>query len=415
MTKTAKVPGGLNAQKGKIFLFSPCLCFDGPHDNLLIETPWANLSRILPTLRTSYTMHINRRCQGYFILVLAFLIGLGSIPCKAAAAETRHIESFNIGYRILDLGHRGAGKASPITVAVWYPTAESPQKYTYGGPTRGNVAPDAKPDTQGGPYPLLVFSHGYGGSGIGSVFLTEPLAARGWVVAAPDHNDSHSAVRIRSGMKENFDRRGFLRYAQEIGNSGPEDRHPYLYRLDEMKSVLDGILESNPFKMLIDREKIAVGGHSFGGFTALGLCGTIDERRESRIRAVLLFSTGAGVYLFRERELSAVQVPSMYFLGEREKGQKRGTKTMAELANKLYRSLPPPKYLLEVRDGHHFSFNNRFSDNRAARLLSGSEEQFEVIRRYSIAFLNKHVAGGKGDDHVLEQQDPQLTRYIREQ
>jgi predicted dienelactone hydrolase len=205
-----------------------------------------------------------------------------------------------------------------------------------------------------------------------------------------------------------------LRHAQEITRSGPNDREGYLYRLDEMKFVLNRILESEPFGKIINREKITIGGHSLGGFTALGLCGTIGERRDNRIKALLLFSTGAGGYLFRESELASVKAPSMYFFGEREKDQKRGTETMGELSDKIYRNLPPPKYLLEVRRTNHFSFNNCFNNRAELLSLCGTEEQFKVIRRYSIAFLEKHGAGKKDADGILEQQDPLLSRYLRE-
>ena len=261
---------------------------------------------------------------------------------------------------------------------------------------------------------MLVFSHGYGGSGLGAVFFFEQLAALGWVVAAPDHLDRYSAVRIRAGHMADFDRRGFWRYAREIGASDPGDREKYLYRLNEMRFVLDRMAASEDFRKVIDSNRIAVGGHSFGGYTALGLCGTIKDRRDSRIKAVLLFSTGAGGYLYREDELAAVTIPSMLFMGEREKNQLRGRKTMSEISDKIYRNLPSPKYFLEIRGANHFSFNNRVVDNRRARWLSGSEEQFEVIRRYAIAFLEKHVAGEKVSDLVLEHSDPMLTRYTRE-
>jgi hypothetical protein len=87
---------------------------------------------------------------------------------------------------------------------------------------------------------------------------------------------------------------------------------------------------------------------------------------------------------------------------------------MSELSAKIYRNVSAPKYFLEVKGANHFSFNNRFTDNRSTKLLSGTEEQFEVIRRYSIAFLEKHVAGRKDPDHVLERSDPLLTRYHME-
>ncbi len=336
------------------------------------------------------------------------------VTSRLATENARKRNTFHVGYRVVDLKSRNGGKVKTLTVAVWYPTLSQPKIHNYGGPTNGNVALDAEPYIKGGPYPLLVFSHGYGGGGLGSVFFTESLAARGWIVAAPDHHDRHSAVRIRTGQKRDFDRMGFLQHVREIADSGPDDRGSFLYRLNEMRLVLDRMLESKSFGKIIDRKSIAVGGHSLGGFTALGVCGTIPEYRDDRIKAMLLFSTGAGGYLFRQSELAAVKMPSMLFLGEREKLQKRGGETMRELADKIFRNLPSPKYLLEVRGASHFSFNSRFTDTLRARLLSGSEKQHDVIRRYSTAFLEKHVAGRKDADAVLDRHDPLLTRYVRE-
>lgn len=345
------------------------------------------------------------------ILVLA-IVGCGVM---GAAAEARSPQpSFNVGYRTLDLEYGKDGEAKPLTVAVWYPTAAEPKPHNYGGPTNGKVALDAAPLTTRGLLPMLVFSHGYGGSGLSAVFFTERLAARGWIVAAPDHHDRHSAVRIRAGQLADFDRWGFWRHAREIAASGPEDRGKYLYRLDEMRLVIDRMVACGDFRGLVDSNRVAVGGHSFGGYTALGLCGTIEERHDPRVKAVLLFSTGAGGYLFREAELAAVRIPSMLFMGEREEDQVRGSKTMSELSGKIHGSLSPPKYLLVIKGASHFSFNHRFVDNRRTRLLSGTETQFEAIRRYSIAFLEKHVAGKEDADHVLERSDRMLTRYLRE-
>ena len=53
-------------------------------------------------------------------------------------------------------------------------------------------------------------------------------------------------------------------------------------------------------------------------------------------------------------------------------------------------------------------------DNRRSRWLSGTDEQFEVIRRYSIAFLEKHVAGKNAAGLVLDHSDSMLTRYERQ-
>jgi predicted dienelactone hydrolase len=345
------------------------------------------------------------------LLIFGILISMDAGTFVKEAAPGRR---YNVGYQVLDFEYQTGGQSKMLTVAVWYPTAAQPKRHTYGGPTGGNVAVDAAPLADGGPYPLLVFSHGYGGSGIGSVFFTAALASRGWIVACPDHHDRFSAVRIRTGQVKDFDRRGLMRHAREIAESGPEDRGRYLYRLDEIKLALDGILASVPLGKLADQSRIAVGGHSFGGFTALGLCGTIRERHDPRIKAVLLFSTGAGGYLFRENELRIVQIPLMLLMGEREREQMRGSKNMAELSEKIYKNASPPKYFAEIKGASHFSFNNGFADTLGSRLLSGTEKQFDVIRRYSIAFLEKHAAGRNGNGDTLERSDPMLTRYIKE-
>ena len=317
---------------------------------------------------------------------------------------------YHVGYRVVDFDYQKAGEPQTLTVAIWYPTAEQPRTYTYGGPTDGKVAVDAAPQVENGPYPLLIFSHGYGGSGLSAVFFTEVLAAHGWIVVCPDHHDEQSSVRVRTGQQD-FDRFGLRRSVKEIAASDPHRRGKYLYRLDEMKLVMHRLLKSEQMGPLIDRRRMAVGGHSFGGFTALGVAGAIEHRHKQRIKAILLFSSGAGGYLFTDEELAAVRIPSMLFIGERERRQRRGSNTMLELSAKIYSNFSPPKYFVEIQDGNHFSFNNRFEDNARNKLLSGTDEQYDVIRRYAIAFLQHHVVGEPGFEQVLQQRDSRLSQF----
>lgn len=347
------------------------------------------------------------------LLICVFVI-LAVQGCTAGSPEPeteRTGPPYSVGYKVIDV--ECPKEKGPLTIAVWYPTAEKPESYTYGGPTQGRVAPDADILAEEGPYPLLVFSHGYGGSGLGAVFFTEQLAAHGWIVAAPDHHDRYSAVRIRTGHQIDVNGRGLLRHAKQIASSSPKDRSKYVYRLDEMKLVLESMLAHPLFGNAADRDRIAVGGHSFGGYTALGLCGTVEEYHDPRVKAVLLFSTGAGGYLFTDEELRKVKIPSMLFMGEREKRQKRGDETMSGISDRIYSSMSPPKYFLEIKGGTHFSFNSRFKEGLVTRLLSGTEEQFSVIRKYSTAFLEKHVAEREESSVILKQRGPMLSKYIK--
>jgi predicted dienelactone hydrolase len=319
---------------------------------------------------------------------------------------------YNVGFRVITMQYTEGGVRKDLDVAVWYPTAAVPEVYCYAGPAYGHVAPGAAPLAGHSTFPMLAFSHGYGGCGLASSYFTEELASRGWVVACPDHHDSHNAFRSATGVVNDLDRRGFIEGAQDIVSTTPEERGRFMYRPGELEATIDGMIQSKLFGSMIDTSRIAAGGHSFGGFSSISLCGPIPDYHDRRIKALLLFSTGAAAYLLTEKEISHVLVPSMLMMGQREKTQKRGERTMEELEMMLFSNMPTPKYFLEVKGATHFSFNIRTSDRFGTRLLSGSEEEFDVITRFGIAFLEKHVAGCPCDDSVLRDGDPMLTRFI---
>ncbi len=344
-------------------------------------------------------------------------VGAGVAVAPPAQPTVPVAKKYNVGYTVAAfLMQPAIGRTdTQITVAVWFPTTTPPQRYHYGGPTHGQVAVDGVPCRNEGPFPLFVFSHGFGGSGNSISYLAEALAARGWVVAAPDHHDAVSAARVRQWELRPFDRAAFRREANEIQNSGPESRAVHVWRVGELQTVIDGMLGAEQFRALCDPRRVAVGGHSFGGFTALGLCGALPGQLDRRIRALLLLSTGAGGYLFRREELQDVAVPTMIMLGERERETRRGTTSMEELAIKVFTSIRAEKYLLVLAGANHFAFNTCLTDGRLASwFLAGSPEQFALINAYAIAFLDRHVSGAGDPRNVLGKQDPGVTSYLRE-
>ena len=343
---------------------------------------------------------------------LCFLIVLGLKLGIQPALGQDLTSAYKVGFRAVDLDFPNSKTETELTVAVWYPSTDKPEQFIYGGPTKGMVAVKGEPIKTQEQFPLLIFSHGYGGFGFSAVFLTEHLAAQGWVVVAPDHHDSHFVGRIHTGRNKKLERSGFLQYAKQIASSSPSDRKKYVYRLNEMQCALDGILKHPVFGPLIDKDKMVLGGHSFGGYTVLGLCGTIPQIYDPRIKAVLLFSTGAGGYLYTADELSNVCIPTMLFMGERERNHKRGDKTMLEIQKKIFSNISAPKYFLEVKGAGHFSFNNQLFSTLGSWILSGNKNTFAVIRRYSIAFLEKYTAGKSYLDQVLDKKDPMLQFLV---
>jgi predicted dienelactone hydrolase len=121
------------------------------------------------------------------------MIALLLSACAADPADTAYEEPFLepdvagdwlAGTEAYDLtGSSGV----ELTVQVWFPASEADEDlYEYDGLITYGAADDGVPDCSR-PRPVVMFSHGNSGIRYQSMFLTEWLAARGYLVVAPDH------------------------------------------------------------------------------------------------------------------------------------------------------------------------------------------------------------------------------------
>ncbi len=134
---------------------------------------------------------------------------------RSDAPELAQYGKLNIGVKTLNFtnpkqldivkaktGEALASYDRPLTVEVWYPaklaSGQAPagqyRAITRDGKTEvtlyGKAVRNAQPDTSGGPYPLLIISHGYPGNRFLLSHLGENLSSKGYVVVSIDHTDS---------------------------------------------------------------------------------------------------------------------------------------------------------------------------------------------------------------------------------
>jgi dienelactone hydrolase len=135
--------------------------------------------------------------------------------------------------------------------------------------------------------PVIVFSHGFGMSMDGYAPLADHWAAQGFVVLQPTHLDSRT-----------------------LGLPPEDPRTPHIWRIriEDLKHVMDGLdtLEAAVPGLggRIDRDRIAVAGHSWGAQSASTLLGARildadgvpgEDLSDPRVKAgVLLALTGLG-------------------------------------------------------------------------------------------------------------------------
>lgn len=152
------------------------------------------------------------------------------------------------GFRLLTIAADAAGPG--FRGAVWYPSAE-PAGPLQLGPYTLSVARDAP--MSDGQHPLVVMSHGWGGSFLGHRDLAATLADAGFVVVAINHGDNFQNPR---------------RFA---------DQSVLIERADDIKRVIDYMLGTWPLASGIDARRIGFFGFSRGGYTGLVAVGATPD------------------------------------------------------------------------------------------------------------------------------------------
>jgi predicted dienelactone hydrolase len=114
----------------------------------------------------------------------------------------------------------------------------------------GMASPNAPMEPSLKPFPLIVLSHGTGGTAMQMAWLGTALARAGFIAAAVDHPGNNG--------EESYTAEGFALWWE---------------RVTDLSEVIDGMLADENFGSKIDRDRIGAAGFSIGGYTVLELAG----------------------------------------------------------------------------------------------------------------------------------------------
>jgi predicted dienelactone hydrolase len=295
------------------------------------------------------------------------------------------------------------------------PAAPAPQDFTVRDDARKReitlrvYLPGAKVSA-----PVVLFSHGLGGTREGSAFLGRHWAARGYVAVFLQHPGSDDLVwkDLPPGQRE----AGLRRAASALN---------FALRVQDVPAVLDQLERWNkePGHALagrVDTAHAGMSGHSFGALTTQAVSGQSyasagSRFTDPRIKAALVLSPSRPMVGDTEKAFANVKIPWLLMTGTRDVARLgSGTIGAPDVASRLavYPALPPGnKYELVLDGAQHSAFTERALPGEGNQR---NPNHHRVILALSTAFWDTYLKGdpeakawldGDGPRSVLDEKD----------
>lgn len=248
---------------------------------------------------------------------------------------------------------------------------------------------------EGGPYPLVLFSHGLGLNETAYRELARSWASHGYVVVLPRHEDQDPP--------ESWERLTPLPPPIDfLPNSASRAR--------DLRQVLDGIeamagvqprLEGR-----IDGARVAAAGHSFGTLGAQLVGGAasrveeLSDLADPRIEAILLFAAfGAGAAGLDADSWAGLETPILAMTGSNDPAPFGGDPL--ERLDPALRAASPDSMAFLLKDADHLAYLGR-RGGASPRLAADRRANARVLReerRRRLARLKPGAAWTPGEMH----------------
>lgn len=216
--------------------------------------------------------------------------------------------------------------------------------------------------------PLVVWSHGLGGSRDGAGFLARHIAAHGYYVLHIQHPGTDSSLW-----------EGKPGHPWDVIRNTHIPREATLARFRDVPFVLDRFQDyaaQNP-KIAggVDFNRIGMSGHSFGAMTTQVMAGqlfpaqdgTLLDLRDTRFRAGILYSPVPVRHLTERTDAEIygpIAIPLFHMTGTEDESPVEGFG--ADLRQIIFEYGAGPAYLLELAGGDHMVYvgsRGKLADN----------------------------------------------------
>ncbi|QJR16692.1 alpha/beta hydrolase family protein [Usitatibacter palustris] len=277
-------------------------------------------------------------------------------------------------------------KYDPLAVAAGSASVPLELTVTYSDrtiPLRVYVPADTRPA------PVVLFSHGLGGSREGNAFMGEHWAHRGYVAVFLQHPGSDSAVW------KDVPRAQAMAAMKRAGNA-----RNFMLRIEDVHATLDQLERWNvetgsPLRGRLELARVGMSGHSFGALTTQAVAGQSMPKAvkalDGRIRAVIVCSPSAPRRGETAKAFDGVAIPWLLMTGTHDTALIGDIPLSSRYA--VYPALPPGgKYELVLDGAEHSAFTDRaLPGDKEAR----NPNHHRAILALSTAFWDAYLLGDR--------------------
>lgn len=272
------------------------------------------------------------------------------------------------------------------------------------------------------PLPAIVFSHGAGGSKDSYRYLSQYWANNGFAVIQPTHADTIGKPAIPL--------LGLRKILNEV-HKLPTDYEGWNNRFRDISFVIDSIPKiQKESGIQIDTNRIAVGGHSYGAFTAVIIGGgkvpevakkyVTNNPRDTRVKCIMAISP-QGLQTKREKfgfdddtAWQNITEPALFMTGTYDQ---TGNTKAADRRQAFVGCPPGGKFFVVIKGANHMTFAGRAtraSTRSVAAMFSAAlgppergdnELMQKAIQFATTKFLNVFLKNDEAAPQTLKPED----------
>lgn len=235
------------------------------------------------------------------------------------------------------------------------------------------------------PAPVVIFSHGLGGSRTGAAYYGDHLASHGFVVVYVQHPGSDVGI---------FQDKALTREVADQSLAPRSTLNRFFdipFALDQL-AALDGA--PGPLQGRLDMNRVGMSGHSFGAVTTEVMAGQVfpagRSLPEPRFKAFLAMSPSPDRDGNNARAFARIDRPFLFLTGTKDEAQV-GPRALESAENRVkpFDAINGvPESLVVLTGGDHMVFSGR---QEMGRSRPGDERFRDVVKAASLAFWDAYL------------------------